>query len=274
MNYYIYHQDRQEGPFDLVSIIRKIRKGNITEETLIIRGEGAPPMPALRIEELENIFQESYAPDPGQGYIPKELGFGACLKGGCTYLTNNQIAAAYSSFFLLLSLAIMLVMARVFSVVGFAIAFPLIYVLLGGYVVSVLRMVRGQPVELDYIIKRIKPQIKQLLLVGAILAIPTVLSFCFLNDKYLFVISLAFLIPMLFINSYLIFTPFLIVDKGFSAREAMQTSFRTVKTNGIGWLSTFFGLLTILIIFAPLAMVLLPIAYAAISEVYDETFYQ
>jgi len=58
MEYYILVDGAKQGPFDIVSMIRKIRNGQLLPDTMISDSPISDPVAALEYSNLREIFEE------------------------------------------------------------------------------------------------------------------------------------------------------------------------------------------------------------------------
>jgi hypothetical protein len=284
--YYIISGKSRTGPYDLVAIVRKIRNGSLTAHTQL-QMDGSPELkPAHEWEQLAEFFGEiKEERQVASDRKPSEhRGLGATLQSGWRFLQRNQYSTVSSGLFVLL---IILVAAAVnFGLPPFAHVFAYMaffivgHSILSCYMFAILRLIRGQPVDLTYLESKISPAIKPLLLSSLFICIPAVLGLALLASPLPTVMLLAglflFAVPGLLILSLYAFTPLLILDKEFDFWEGMETSRKTVLKSGLENTGIIYALLVInflagLCFLLPLAITL-PITMGALSEIYDDIF--
>jgi uncharacterized membrane protein len=158
--------------------------------------------------------------------------------------------------------------------------FILGHFLLSCYMLSVLRMSRGQPVDPGYMKSKIVPVIKSLLMSSVFISLPSILGLAIMTSGMPVAVQVVglfiFAIPGLFALAVYSFTPLMIIDKGMDVWESMETSRKAVLKGGSESAGVIYALYVInflagLCILIPMAITL-PITMGALTEIYDDMF--
>lgn len=266
-NYYIYKDEKKQGPYDLVSLIKKIRNGSLGAD-MLVASDMMEPIPADQVPELAEFFKSSSRHDENDHHIHgiRQLTLGKALHAGVYFLQNNQQSAIYTGAFLLGAILFGALSWKLgLGIFGQIIASIVSYTLFSIYMLCILRLTRGQTIEPSFIRSRTTSLIVPLLIVSAIISLMTMIGLAML------------VIPGLFIMTLYIFTPLLVLDKGMDFWDAMETSRRAVLQGGTDLIGILFAMVVIIFVsglcFILPLLVVLPIAISAISEIYDEFFY-
>lgn len=274
--YYIITGNEKTGPFDIITMIKKIKNGTVKRDTQIIEGESAPRS-AADIDELSEIVLEAEGKEtsvtPTFRNINTSLDLKRSLTIGWRFLIENQMSVAYAGVLL----AAMLVLGFVLSYIpflGYIAVFAAGYVLYSAYFVYVLRTYRGQHIDLAYVIKKVSRNLHSLVMAGLIATIVISASISLsVSISYYF---LLLTIPGLFVWMGLIFAPLLITEGDLNFATAISLSRERVKTLPMDSIGVLFGLVVInyaaaICFVAPLIFTL-PITVGAIVEIYEELF--
>jgi hypothetical protein len=284
--YYIIAGKTQKGPYDLVALVRKIRNGSLTATTLLQLGATSEPKAAQEWAELAEFFtakKEERAAPAERGTL-QARSLGKALQTGMHFLQRNPFSTLFSGIYVLLiitiSAAIMMTVPVTLRPISFMIWFVLGYVLLGCYMLVVLRLTRGQPVDLNYVVTKLGPTGKSMLFSSALISLPAYLGIGLLTSHLpiaaLVVGLLVFTIPGLFMMALYAFAPLLILDQGYDFWDAMETSRKAVTKSGMENTGVIYALFVInflaaLCVMIPMAITL-PITTAALAEMFDEMF--
>lgn len=263
-NYYIYQDEKKLGPYDLVSLIKKIRNGTLAPHTLVA-SDSSEPQAAEFLPELNEFFaipsghQEHHHPS---GRI-QQMTLSHVLKTGLHFLQGNQSSAIHTGMFIFCCI-LFVVLTWKLGVIGHIIAAILSFAAFGIYMLCILRLTRGQTIEVGFIHRRVMALLLPFLISSAIVSLLAMIGLVLIA------------IPGLFILTFYIFTPLLVLDKGMDFWDAMETSRRTVLSSGTDLIGIIFSLVVITFVstlFILPLLIALPITVSAISEIYDEFFY-
>ncbi len=286
--YYIISDNNQSGPYDIVALVIKIRNGSLNEYTSIQRGDSQEVKPAREWDELKEFFAStaggSKKEAPQKLSDIKKLYLMQALSNGLNFLQQNQISTVYSGILILLMITIIsgvnLTLPDEMHVLGYIVGFIALYFMLSCYMFIILRMTRGQQINLFQIIKKIQPSSFKLLCASIPIFLPIIIGiilFTYFEDNLLACLIglLIIIIPGMFIITIYSFASLLIIDQGYGAWEAMRTSRQLIMKSGLDNLGVYFALNTINLI-AGLCMIFpmavtLPVTMSAITESYDES---
>ncbi len=285
MEYYVVIEGQKQGPFDLLSLIKKVRNGTLTRETLVSDNLETGFRPAVDFEELKPILKQG-----------SEVG-----------VANRMPSASKFSLKDILSEGVDLWARRVVSytigagsilAIGFAVSFTLKQVqiladfpVVINYVVSVLItslfclffnfvLITKRAQEIDYkdIANAAKESLPRILIFSALFSIYTLLFG--INIKA----GILGLGIVLMVSTFLIFVPFLIQDAGMGLRDAARVSIDRVKTIGSEGFGVILALVAINLAVAVVPAMIsknlfvfglfisIPLTTAAIAHVYDRVF--
>ncbi len=280
MQYYIHHSTGQQGPFDLLGIIRKIRNGSLAKtDTLVPKGEDAP-RPAYQYPELYDVFieqdkieQEFEAMQHGQN-----VSFIGLLKSGTATLKEDLTAAVITALLLLAVIIIVAAMSYGVPVLITAIAAPFLsYIMFNLALVAMMRVARVQLLSGRYVSETLRVYGVALLTVSAI---PALIGFSIpwivghLVNPAAWALTLFVGIPIM---AYFLYIPLLIVDRGLSLKAAFCQNHQIIRTLGMDLFALVIGLLCINILAAGLIVlpiVTLPITFISLIQLYDRQFYE
>lgn len=275
--FFIEHERQNYGPYDLMSMIRKIRSGQITAHTVVFSGGEETGRHASDIPVFYEVFMELAREANEESYDgAAPLTLVGLLKGALETFSLNLILSLYTGTLLLLIIGLCL---AIYVLTGGI----LVTALVGGiagcflfalYQMAILRKTRMQLVGLGFFIGIIKRCGLALLLVSVItgvfvFAVPIILT------EAVGPVALALiLLPGSFIMLAALFAPMLAVDRGMGGIEALRGSCAALRTLGRDNIITLYLLLLMNFIGAAFLLVpllmSLPLTIAALCEVYDE----
>lgn len=282
--YIVDEVGNKSGPHDLVYMVKKIRSGTIVKTTMVTMEKSAPPQPAEAFEELLDFLEEQSVEVPSlqEVQIKKVRTLNHWLKSGWGFLQENQLSTMYSGLYvvylLLSSAMVAVVFPPAMEMLGYMGCFIIGQYFFTGYLYSVLRMVRSQPVDMSFIRLKMSPIKKQLLITSVMMSFFIIIGILLMiaGGTAAIVGLLIVALPGFYKISLFIFAPLLILDKGMNYWDALDTSRKTVNKSGLENTGIIFALLIInfvagLCFLVPM-IVTLPITIAAICEMYDEIF--
>lgn len=269
MQLYILENGSKDGPFDLITMIKKIRNHSVTAETMVFDEKNETPVPAGQHRKLQEVFreleQETRTPHFSQGAT---YSFGKVMSVGWQFLQTNPVISLFTGVFLLtvivMATLMHLLLPEPLRVLGYFVMIVLTFYLLSAYMMALLRMSHGQPVDILKILGRVGWYSQSLLVAASIVALLTLVGMVLLA------------IPGLFVLTIYIFTPLLIIEGDMEFWDAMEASRKAIMSRGTDMLGIIFGLVVINFISAMLIIPLLislPITFGALCELYDEFFY-
>ncbi|MDG1287548.1 MAG: DUF4339 domain-containing protein [Rickettsiales bacterium] len=266
MGFYIKYETHQDGPFDLVTMIRKIRKGLIPSDTLVMEETEDNAQPARLHPQLNSFYREledDYVSDEAATMV-EHLNFGAIIAYGWDFFTNNLIAGMLSGLFIFATLCyglIILIAAQgsfLPSILLIAIAAVFF---LCGFIFLLQRLQRQLPFSLHSVRNFYRDNWTNLILFSLAFSIIHVAALSLL------------IIPGVILLARSAFAPILVVEKNYHFWHAIEASNRTVTNHGTKLYSTLLALVGINLIAAififPL-LITLPITFAGVLELYNQ----
>lgn len=275
--YFIEYERQHYGPYDLISMIRKVRNGQVTRETVIICEEIETPTPAGEIPVFSEVFHELEREGNEEMNAPRlHLGFAPLVKSALEVLMTNLSLCVYTGVFLL---AVIMVAFALYSISGNGVVTALLgsiagYFFFALYQMAVLRKTRMQLLTGAFFISMCKRFGLQLLIVSA-LAGACVFALPILLAQVMGPVMLALiLLPGSLLMLALFYAPILVADRGVSAAEAIRGSIGALKSLGSDNFIVIYMLLVMNYIAACLFMIplliTLPMTVAAFCELYDD----
>ena len=280
MEYFIVTDGLKQGPFDIVSMIRKIRNGQLLPDTLISDSPIGDPVAAMEYSNLREIFEEQAI--IGDISIKEQVDITAItfkhlFSRAKEFLDTHSMGIPIAGGFILtIIVSAFMVRSLIPSEIGNTIAGSIL-----GYFIFMLmqacylRMVRMQPLSISYITSTLKRYGVSMLGASAIIgvlafAIPAMVS----------AVSMPLAIILLFIPGTIItfltyFAALLIVYRGFSPVQAITGSAAFLKKLGSDNVVTIYTLILINYIAAApiiLLLVTLPLTVAVLNEIYDDNY--
>lgn len=276
--YYIDYNHQRLGPFDMVSMMRKIRNGQVIRETAVYLHMEDAPRAAGEYTEFREIFLElERSPAVNETRRMPSLSFMQMMKRGAENFLENLVTSVYSGIFLVL---VCLGVVMVYRTIGGGILSACVGAVLGYFLFSLyllvsLRKVRMQLLSANYLgtlIKRAgKPLLVISLLLGtAVFGIPVALAMLAGPLALTLILLPGSLVMMLFL-----YAPVLAADRGLGVGEALRQSVTLVQSTGP---NNFVALYLVLLVnfiaaaFPVLLLFSLPVTLAALCEVYDDHF--
>jgi len=282
--YFILTAKGKKGPYDMIALVRKIRNGALTGTAQLQVSTSEEIKPAQDYPELAEFFEKKDEKAAADEVTNQHRGLGATLSSGMNFLQRNQASTVFSGLFILIVIlvtgCVIFLLPPTVHAAAFMSCFVFAHFLLSCYMLSVLRMARGQPVDLSYLVHKIGPAIKSLLIASLFICFPAIIGLALLTSQLPPMIQLVglliFILPGLYMLVLYVFTPLLIFDQGYDMWEAMEKSRKTVLKSGLENTGVIYALFVInflggLLVLLPMAITL-PITMGAIAEIYDEMF--
>lgn len=265
MGYYIRYETHQDGPFDLVTMIRKIRKGTIPPETLVMEEKEQEAQPARQHPQLNGFFSEmenDYVSEEAVTTI-SNLNFSGIMAYGWDFFSNNLIAGFLSGITILATLlyALIIIIATKASVIpsifltGIAATF-----FLCGFIFLLQRLQRQLPFSFSALNEFYGNNWGNITLFSCVFSLIIFTGF------------LLFIIPGIILLGYIAFAPILVVDRNYHFWHAIESSYHTVKNHKLKLHPIILGLVGLNIIagiFVLPLLVTLPITFVAVLELYN-----
>lgn len=252
----------ENKPIDMVSLMRRIRSGKVTPNTLILIGDSETPVPAGEIKELARFFIDTGYDPMDNSLRPRSITLSKALDTGWHFVMESNIMTVYAGGMLILMLMFALAMVSQFGMyVGGFIAWCVFMVTQQLYFMFTVRVFRGQTIGQDFMNHQFTPILSALVLFSILYAV-------------LLPVGLALLIvPGLLFATFFTYVPIVLMDKQVPISKAFASSFQRVSKAGIKQIiavSTILALHYIclfLIVPVPLTM---PLFFAALIEMYEK----
>lgn len=279
--HYLHKGSDVEGPFDLVALLRKVKNGSITEETLLSR-DGKTPMPAGKMDELQSYFTADDTPAPSHHHETMQaLNFTQVLRTGIAFLSDHTGITVSAGVFLLILFMLTGLVAYDF-LTGFIAVALLTGPMMAGLSFYALRISRGQTIDASFVVNKLKSSLLHLVPAGAAMFfLPSVCIDLLLggsgpHSAAVALVAVVLSITSLFVLTFFVFAPLLIVDRGMGFMSAMRTSMQQVLRGGVDLISIVFGLVVLNFVGAALLilplLVTLPVAVGGLVHLYDRFF--
>ncbi len=277
--FYIEYNHQQLGPYDLMTMIRKIRNGQVTRDTIV---QVSSMEGARKAGDWHHFFEVFIEADQeraqGNSSEKRSLSFVQMIKAGLETLSMNLVMSVYTGIFLI---AFVLIVGALFALIGGGAVLMLLigivaYFLFSLYLLAILRKTRMQLLSAQYFKSILKRSGLQLLAVSSLLGllifgVPGVIAA--LTGPFALALIL---LPGSVLMMLFLFAPIAVADRGLKAKEAMQFSKQAMKSLGR---DNFIALYLVLLVnfiggtllLVPLLLTL-PVTIAALCEVYDDHF--
>ncbi len=275
MFYIVDEQQRKIGPYDLVTLIKKLRNGKLSAEALLqnIEDPFGDPIMAQHHPMLREVFEEVQAlpehEERAASPAMRSYSLVFLLKQGLENLLSSQSLLLYASGFVLVCAAPLsaLIWAKIALPLKFTASIVCVIagmLALSYCLIAHLRQHRGQPLDSGLILQTMKEHRISLLKMAALIGCIAAIGLWFI------------IIPGIFIITFTIFTPLLITDQKLSVANALVIGRKRMQH--IGWdnIGVIFGLITINVVLAPLVLPLvftLPMTLTGLITIYDEQMF-
>lgn len=288
-DFYVVIDGQKQGPFDIISMIRKVKNGVVTAETKIATSADGDFLPAKEVQQLGHLLEElgektaEGAAQPAQHKRPSLGLMGSFSEGGNLWLKYVLSFTILSGAILTIAFSLSKGLGKIDQIAQ--------YPTIGYYIVSVITAFlytiffnyillakRNQASQMGVFFKTLGSKISSLLLLSAIFSVYT-LGYG-LNE----VIGLAVLVVVLILTTFYIFTPFLIFERDMSFGQAARTSIKKVTKAGADNFGVILTLVAVNLIVAIVPaffakdlfvfglFISLPITVSALAFIYDEIF--
>lgn len=282
MQYFIEENGQKIGPFDFISMIRKIRCGRLTRKDVVYLDYLGDRVTAGQLSELEDIFTEyddaieqtSVAPD-----VVTNLSLMRLVKDGVEYLERNMIVPVIVGAYLLCVVVCTGILVKRFpEMIAYPLSAVLAFTLFSALQVGMLRKNRMQIVTSEYLSSSIRRSGFSLFTISVItgllsVGIPCIAAIHFHNPLLYGLI----VFPGSFVWFLLFFAPLLVIDRGISSFAAMGHSGTLWRKIGFGNLVVLYTLwMTNYILGATgiLLVITLPLTIVVMCDIYDSYFNQ
>lgn len=257
--YYIDHNGEKDGPYDVITLMRRIRVGKLASDALVYCDGDETPQPAAAIEELSGFFSaatESNTPTPQT--LPSLT---RLLTNAWNYVIDNSITTVYAGGLVLVTAIISIVSITLFGyALGIAISWISFCVLHSIYMIFTLRKCRGQTLSSDFVSRYLSPIFPTLVFCGAAMGLGTLIGFSLL------------IIPGFLVLIGCIYMPFFLLDYHEEGLTSLRRSIMMLKKQK----GSFVGMTSVLVLMHILCIILilpvpisLPLFSAALAELYE-----
>ncbi len=272
MRFYIKNETAQEGPFDLVAMVRKIRSGSISPDLLVLEEHDEVAVPAGQHPQLHSFFREmeiEAARVETRGDT-RTLAFVPAFKRGIQFLIANHFSAIYGAVAigstLLLFTLLTAILPSFMSPLSLLLSWIFLQFSLGILLFMCLRLHRGQTHDLSSVLPFIRRSAIPLAFCSALVGIFSVIG------------SFVLIVPGIVALALYSFAPLLIIEQNYDFWDAMELSRKTVMKHGRSLFEVVFGFAVVNVLAGalyglPLA-VALPITFGALAEIFDELDFQ
>lgn len=266
MGFYIKYSTHQDGPHDLVTMIRKIRKGSIPPDALVMEESENQAQPARKHPDLHSFFseqEEDYISSEAVTVV-RQLDFGALVAYGWNFFRQNLMSGLLSALAIFATLCYgMLILlaakgAWLPSAILIAIAASFF---LCGFIHLLLRMQRQLPFTFSSVREFYRNHWTNVVL------------FCIAFSIIHIAGLLLFVVPGVILLSRTAFAPILVTERNFHFWHAIESSYRTVKNHDGRLNSILLSLVGINLVASLLVfplIITLPITFAAVIELYRQ----
>lgn len=274
--FYIFNDNVSTGPFDTLSLLRKVRKGEFTPNTLVAKDSHDEPQAAREFIELSELFNSDSDTEtiaPLEPFRAQPIRIGTILKQGADGFLSHQSIALFFAVLLIIVAGTAILLTPLFGAhIALPIVAPLALTSIMLLSAIALRHARRRPMGLEQFNMILGnctlPNLFVSLTIGVIaISLPLILS---TSINPIFAFTSFLLSPLLALHS---FTPFYIADHPeLSTFEAMQRSREAilyVGTPAIIALCVLWCMMLVTYSTALLALLFIPIAVTGLAEYYE-----
>lgn len=272
MRFFIKYDTYQDGPFDLISMIRKIRNGELREDVLVLEEHDERAVPAGHHPKLESFYNElqpNFISDDTQSFI-ESYTIGYALRQGWNFFQHHHASIICSGIYLFAVVVSGLLFSSILpptlSIISLILTWSAAFFFLGGLLLSIAQIYRGEKPNLRYILGQYIHYLRPLLAYGVITGVLSAIGGALL------------IIPGLIVISICIFAPLLILERQFGARYALHASKATMKRHGMKLFELVLALVAVNFIggvfFVFPLLITLPVTLSVIVELHERITFQ
>jgi hypothetical protein len=282
MEYYILINNEKQGPFDLVTLIKKVKNGNLTSETLVSQSPDGPFTAVSQLPEIAQIIEERVNPTEGDRQENINMTLKAAILEGMELWMRRVLDYTLISGIIMavgFGLQNLIKMFLPFgSVIPSYLASVMVIALFFSFCNYVIEVKRSQHVNFGEFGRNMRRTLPGFIVVGAIIAL-FILPYG-INIAFGVLASLGMLIVLTFLS----FMPFLATDSDMGVMKAAKLSIRKVKNLGLENFGVLFALISINLFVAIIPGILMPqllsfglfisipVTISAIAYIYDQVF--
>lgn len=272
--YFIDENGEKSGPYDAMTMVRRIRNGKIGPETPVFAGEAYAPVAAGELPEFQVFFDN---PDAAEDALPPmadgPLDLGEMLKDAWSFFSDNQLLSLAAGVLLVGGVIAMLLLSLLLpAVLAAALGSVIGGVLLYLYLIYVAMIITGKPIDNIFLVDLAKNRGVDLLAASALTA-----GLCFGIPAMIgvFVPDLGFFLMLAGLIGYafFIFTPlFLLNDPTLRFPQALRMSKGWLLSQSINNIAIVVALVAINVVasflfFLPV-FVSLPVTFIALADLF------
>jgi len=285
MDYYAIINGQKKGPYDTISIIKLIRSGSISGETLISNVYDGEYVPALQNALISEVFNNQQMTNPNLGYDKhNHVTLGKSLKDGV------DLWSRYALSFTIISggiLALTFTLSKSLGKIPAIADYPFVSAYVVSFITSFLYLnffsyilfaKRSQALETKRYIEKMTSALSANLLFSAILALFTMANA--LNP----VIGIGAMVGFLVFATLGAFVPFIVFDKKVGFGSAFSQSAKKIRKGGSETIGVVLAIVALNIVVAILPAIFvpnlfifglfisIPITVSSLAYIYDEIF--
>jgi hypothetical protein len=280
MYYYIEQEGRKVGPFDLISMLRKIRCGRLQRTDIVWLDWSGERVSANQVLELYDIFQEYEDATESKELArdtPEDMALVTLLKSGVDTITQHVSFSIFAGLFLAIALLGSALLQTILpSVVAYPLASVWSFFLFTLFQLGVLKKNRMQIVTPEYYagtFKRVGFSLFTISVITGLLSagIPSILAAVMQQPLLMGLLIL----PGSIIWFLLFFAPLIVADRRISSFAAMGESATLLRRIGLTNLSVLYTIWMLNFIFGftgILLVVTLPLTVVILCDAYDNYF--
>jgi hypothetical protein len=250
----------KDGPHDLVSIMRKIRSGKVTSDTLLFLNQETTPVAASSVAEIKIFFETSSVTQDSKRKT--QLRRSQVVSRGWQFVSQHTYATAYAGLLVVICVSMLMIFSQFLPpVIAYGSVWVTFVVLHNIYLLWLLSEYRGQQYASQFLSRYLLPNLAALIFSSLLLAM---------------MISgglIALIIPGILVAVIYVFVPFLMADRRYRVVEAMLASRLLIQKAGKKNMMTIVGLVGVhficLLLVIPIPLTL-PLFAAMLSDIYEE----
>jgi hypothetical protein len=270
--FFIASNDGLEGPYDLLSMIRKIKNGRLTRLTMVTLDPSEAPFhaeqhPVLR-EVMDDLKQEILSPTQE---IDSCITLFGALRGGWDVFQINPTTALTTGVFAVVALfGILLLSVIPFGVIQGILCALWCALAFSAYLITLSRKSRMQIVHSDFY-RWLMKKWRSLIVASLITcSVPGILP------SLLYPLMGSVALPLVFVPgalwvAYFLYVPLIITDRSIGVREALSINAAKMREAGVDFYSIVLGLVATNVI-VPVLPITMPVTLGAACDIYDRVY--
>lgn len=216
--YYQNEKNKKDGPHDLITVMRRIRSGKITPETLFYTNDDKLTA-ARNIDDFSSFFNHPTEDVRKELSSAHHISIKHIVKKGWQFTFEHQSITVFSGFTLMLVFMFSLLVHETTHSVAAAITSGwIVFALIQNcFFAFALRIYRGQIVDINFIEHSITPIMGKLIFSSVIFSIITALGI------------VLFIVPGVIAFIISAFIPFIVLDYDFKIKKTIATIITLLK---------------------------------------------